>query len=279
MLRLSCNSMKLNTFFILMLLLFVAQPISGQSFRAMYEGEEVNLYDGEVTRDLFILQISREGLSSFQSYFTLQRDSIRDACVQQGISTQETVARMRSIPPGSKCRLYYNPRENKYTEMDYGLYYFKATEIASKLDVVFEDSTKVVLGFHSEMAKAHYYGRDWVIFYTTEISLPYGPWKINGLPGVVTEAYSTDGAYRFQLKGFEVSEKDIDITIPTMMLNQPVIDVSGKELAWIRKQAACMDLRPIIKKYSKNFDMSGMYHDKIDQRYRELSKRYQYIEQ
>ena len=39
MLRLSCNSMKLNTFFILMLLLFVAQPISGQSFRAMYEGE------------------------------------------------------------------------------------------------------------------------------------------------------------------------------------------------------------------------------------------------
>ena len=64
-----------------------------------------------------------------------------------------------------------------------------------------------------------------------------------------------------------------------MMLNQPVIDVSGKELAWIRKQAACMDLRPIIKKYSKNFDMSGMYHDKIDQRYRELSKRYQYIEQ
>ncbi len=109
--------------------------------------------------------------------------------------------------------------------------------------------------------------------------MPYGPWKINGLPGAVTEAYSTDGAYRFQLKGFEVSEKEIDITIPTMMLNQAVIEVSSKELAWIRKQSACMDLRPIIKKYSKNFDMSGMYHDKIDQRYRELSKRYQYIEQ
>lgn len=250
-----------------------------RSFKAMYKGVEVNLYDGEVTSDLFILQISSEGLSSFQSYYALQRDSVRNTCVKQGLGTYEAVTRMRTIPSGSKNRLYFNPMEKRYTELDYGLYYFKSTEVANKVDYQFTDSTKLVAGYHSEMATAHLYGRDWVIFFSTEVSLPHGPWKINGLPGIVTEAYSVDGAYRFELVGFEVFDEETDIAIPEVMLNQPVREVTREELAWIRKQTACMDLRPIIKKYSRNFDMSGMYHDKIEQRYRELSKRYQYIEQ
>ena len=271
--------MKMNIFFVLILLFLFALPVSAQSFKAMYEGEEVNLHDGEVIRDLFILQISQTGLSSFQSYYALQRDSIRSTSIAEGLSAQESIARMRSIPPGSKSRLYYNPAENKYTEIDYGLYYFRSTENTKMVDFVFVDSTKLISGYHSEMAKAHLYGRDWVVFFSSEVPLPYGPWKINGLPGIITEAYTVDGAYRFQLVGFKASEKDVDVTIPSMMLNQHIREVSREELAWIRKQTACMDLRPIIKKYSKNYDMSGMYHDKIDQTYRELSKRYQYIEQ
>ncbi len=271
--------MKNYGLFILIISLMTGLPASAQSYKAMYKQEEVNLHDGEVTRDILMLEISKGGISSFQSYYTLQRDSIGKACRDAGMSLQERMAQMRTVPPGSRNILFYNPMEMKYTELDYGYYYFKTVEDIKAPDYAFEDSTKLVAGYTSEMATAHLYGRDWVIYYTTEIPLPYGPWKINGLPGLVTEAYSTDRAYKFTLTGFEVLDENVNIEIPLKMLNQPVQEVSRNELMWIRKQIACKDPRPIIKKYGKNYDMSGMYHDKIDRMYRELSKRYQYIEQ
>ncbi len=271
--------MKNYGLFILIISLMTGLPASAQSYKAMYKQEEVNLHDGEVTRDLLMLEIFKGGISSFQSYYAVQRDSIRVAAHAAGLSSQEVVAQMRTVPPGSKNRLYYNPVEMKYTELDYGIYYFKTVENIKEVNYTFGDSTKLVAGYASEMATAHLYGRDWVIYYTTEIPLPYGPWKLNGLPGLVTEAYSIDGAYKFTLTSFEVLDENVNIEIPLKMLNEPVQEVSRDELMWIRKQTACMDHRPIIKKYGKNYDMSGMYHDKIDRMYRKLSKRYQYIEQ
>lgn len=271
--------MSKHKLLILFALIVIGLPLSAQSYKAMYEEKEVNLHDREVTSDLFMLEISKKGTSLFQSYYTLEQDSIGRACREAGMSSQERVAQMRTIPPGSSNILFYNPATMKYTELDYGLYYFKTVEDIKAPDYAFEDSTKLVAGYTSEMATAHIYGRDWVIYYTTEIPLPYGPWKINGLPGLVTEAYSIDGAYKFTLTGFEVLDEDVNIEIPLKMLNQPVQEVSRNELMWIRKQIACKDPRPIIKKYSKNYHMSGMYHNKIDRMYRELSKRYQYIEQ
>ncbi|MBR8702839.1 GLPGLI family protein [Porphyromonas levii] len=271
--------MSKHKLLILFALIVIGLPLSAQSYKAMYEEKEVNLHDREVTSDLFMLEISKKGTSLFQSYYTLQQDSIGRACRDAGMSLQERIAQMRTVPPGSRNILFYNPMEMKYTELDYGYYYFKTVEDIKAPDYAFEDSTKLVAGYTSEMATAHIYGRDWVIYYTTEIPLPYGPWKINGLPGLVTEAYSIDGAYKFTLTGFEVLDEDVNIEIPLKMLNQPVQEVSRNELMWIRKQIACKDPRPIIKKYGKNYDMSGIYHNKIDRMYRELSKRYQYIEQ
>ncbi|MBR8769343.1 hypothetical protein IX326_000532 [Porphyromonas levii] len=277
--KITNSIMKRHIMVILFAFVVIALPLRAQSYRAMYEEEEVNLFDEEVIRDLFILNISTNSNSSFQSYYTVQRDSIRVAAIAAGLSSQEVVAQMRTVPPGSKNRLYYNPVEMKYTELDYNVFYFKTVEDIKEVNYTFGDSTKLVAGYASEMATAHLYGRDWIIYYTTEIPLSYGPWKLNGLPGLVTEAYSIDGAYKFTLKGFEVLDQEVDVEIPLKMLNQPVQEVSREELMWIRKLNACGDPRPIFKKYDEHYDLSNMYHDKIDRRYRKLSKRYQYIEQ
>ncbi|WP_115087403.1 GLPGLI family protein [Porphyromonas macacae] len=263
---------------ICILLLFCAQS-NAQSYRAMYEGEEVNLYDGEVIRDLFILDISKSGKSLFQSYYSVKRDSIRDVEIKRGIDRYEILAQMRNVQPGTKNKVFFDPQKKSFTEIDHGgIDYFKTSEQIKERSYTFADSTKVVAGYFSNAAIVSLYGREWVVYYTTEISMPYGPWKINGLPGLVTEAYTTDGAYRFTLTGFEKMAESRVIEVPFKMNNQPVLEVSHKEMLWIRKLCACKDPRPILKKYSKGADMSQMYHDKIDKRYRELAKRYQYIE-
>lgn len=49
---------------------------------------------------------------------------------------------------------------------------------------------KQVCGYKCYHAIATYGGREWSVWYTTEIPYTYGPWKLNGLPGMIL--YATD---------------------------------------------------------------------------------------
>ncbi|MDE6021684.1 MAG: GLPGLI family protein, partial [Ruminococcus sp.] len=77
-----------------------------------------------------------------------------------------------------------------------------------------EDSTKNILGYECIMAHSDYHGRTWKVWFTTEIPLQDGPWKLRGLPGLILKA---DGGNDFLI---DVEE----IGVATM----PVPDVYSK---------------------------------------------------
>ncbi|MFV0604717.1 MAG: GLPGLI family protein [Niabella sp.] len=43
-----------------------------------------------------------------------------------------------------------------------------------------------------------YYGREYEVWFTNNIPVGYGPWKLNGLPGLILEAKSKDGELIFE---------------------------------------------------------------------------------
>jgi len=51
------------------------------------------------------------------------------------------------------------------------------------------DETKEIGTFTAQKATAAFRGRDYTAWFTSEIPLPYGPWKLQGLPGMILEAY------------------------------------------------------------------------------------------
>lgn len=51
---------------------------------------------------------------------------------------------------------------------------------------------KRILGYKCTKATAHYRGRDYEAWFTTEIPFKVAPWKFHGLPGVVLKARSTN---------------------------------------------------------------------------------------
>ncbi|MFZ4927490.1 GLPGLI family protein [Chryseobacterium sp. Mn2064] len=62
-----------------------------------------------------------------------------------------------------------------------------------------EDDTKVINTIHCKKAKVTFKGRHWIAWYTSEIPLPYGPYKFSGLPGLIVKITDETGDYDFEL--------------------------------------------------------------------------------
>lgn len=65
------------------------------------------------------------------------------------------------------------------------------------------DSTKTVLDYDCIMAETDYHGRHWTAWFSPEIPLPDGPWKLCGLPGLILEASESTGQHSFTATGIE----------------------------------------------------------------------------
>ncbi len=52
------------------------------------------------------------------------------------------------------------------------------------------DSTRTILNYECVMARTNYHGHDWRVWFTPEIPVQDGPWKFQGLPGLILGAES-----------------------------------------------------------------------------------------
>lgn len=71
------------------------------------------------------------------------------------------------------------------------------------------DSTKTVLGYECIMARSAYHGREWTAWFTPEIPVHDGPWKLAGLPGLILAATESQGFHSFTANGIESTDREI----------------------------------------------------------------------
>lgn len=60
------------------------------------------------------------------------------------------------------------------------------------MDWKMTDETSEILGYSCQAAKTHFRGRDYVAYFTTEIPVSEGPFKFNGLPGMILKVSNVD---------------------------------------------------------------------------------------
>ena len=58
---------------------------------------------------------------------------------------------------------------------------------------ILSDSVKTIENYTCLMAKGHVRGRDYTVWFTPDIPVSAGPWKLWGLPGLIVSARSDDG--------------------------------------------------------------------------------------
>ncbi len=69
------------------------------------------------------------------------------------------------------------------------------------LDWIISDEIEYFSGYNCQKAECDFRGRRWVAWFTTEIPVAEGPWKLKGLPGLIVQAEDTTGQYRFRMIG------------------------------------------------------------------------------
>ncbi|MFD0931675.1 GLPGLI family protein [Psychroflexus salinarum] len=107
---------------------------------------------------------------------------------------------------------YYNPKEQVLYSRDLGFRYVKDKTIDISWDIT--DETKKIGRYEVQKATAHFRGRDYTAWFTSEIPLPYGPWKLVGLPGLILEAYDTDKEIYWYFKNIEYPTKHTHLLKP-----------------------------------------------------------------
>lgn len=65
----------------------------------------------------------------------------------------------------------------------------------AKLNWNITEETKTIGEYSCIKAITSYRGREWMAWFTPDIPLPYGPWKLHGLPGLVMEAADMTNKY------------------------------------------------------------------------------------
>lgn len=68
---------------------------------------------------------------------------------------------------------------------------------------------QTILGYRCQRATCHWRGRDFEAWFTTDIPVKQGPWRFNGLPGLILKVYDTEHFYTFEAVSIKKSDTPI----------------------------------------------------------------------
>lgn len=107
----------------------------------------------------------------------------------------------------SKEAIFKNYPQNKITHHDrFDLCNWTIEEDIEKPVWKILRNTKTILGYECIEATTSYRGRTWIVWFTPEIPISDGPWKLWGLPGLILCAKDSKQHYSYTIQGIEMDE-------------------------------------------------------------------------
>lgn len=131
---------------------------------------------------------------------------IGDSVKAHGGNTNDVIVAWGGYPISSflEDMIKNHPSKGKlsyYTNLD-GKTHEYVEDIADKGWKIEEGDT-VILGYHCNKATCTFRGRTWTAWFTPEIPISEGPWKLDGLPGMILFAEETKHQFRFECIGIK----------------------------------------------------------------------------
>jgi GLPGLI family protein len=201
----------MKKYFVIFLIIVSSDSVFGQSdtsiLNAYYE-MKVNDSISKNYLETFLLCIGKKS-TSFTSveYNSLNANKQNEIKIDRN-SQQGIVIDARSIGGQKrfvKTKIFRDFLENKYKTEEELLMRYLVVEEINPIDWKIENDTILFSGFSCQKATCMFLGRHYNVYFTTQIPIPFGPWKLGGLPGLIAKAEDDDKEFAFTLKYIEDS--------------------------------------------------------------------------
>ena len=98
--------------------------------------------------------------------------------------------------------------ELTYTDEIFRYLYYYEQELPA-IDWQMQNADSVVCGYSCSKAVGKWRGRTWTVWYSMDIPIDDGPWKLQGLPGLILHAEDAQGDFFFTCVGIEEKRSPI----------------------------------------------------------------------
>jgi GLPGLI family protein len=119
-------------------------------------------------------------------------------------------------------KYYYNSIKSFYFRDNFFDETILVKEEKTKNSWILHSETKKLSNFLCKKATIRFRGRNYIAWYSEEIPVPFGPWKLRNLPGMILELYDTDKVFHAVANHiklgsnncfFKFDEKELEKTI------------------------------------------------------------------
>lgn len=140
------------------------------------------------------------------SYYVTAKDSLETTPDNQAIyqgNNEQQVAYNGEKTSRYGRQVYYNRDKDSlwWSQRFRGNIYI--AEKRPVIDWKLQGETKKIGNFEAHKATGEFRGRLYTAWYTLDVPLPYGPWKLQGLPGLILEAYDQKKEMYLYFKSLE----------------------------------------------------------------------------
>jgi GLPGLI family protein len=143
--------------------------------------------------------------SVYKSYDGMMADEqFRKAYIKAAANSPDGHMDINRSGAGLRPQYYQYPYAQKLLTKDYVLVteYLIAGPMPA-IDWKISGDTATFGGLHCQKAAGHFKGRDYIVWFCPDLPVHTGPWKLNGLPGVIVDACDTKNEVIFQFDGVE----------------------------------------------------------------------------
>ncbi|MEE1943945.1 GLPGLI family protein [Pedobacter sp. KR3-3] len=130
-------------------------------------------------------------------------DRLNRKLVDDGKAKPEPTAPNAPFKPVSFQDYYFFVKENLFFIKEKIYNEYLAEENAPKINWTTTKDTASFSGIACKKATAYFKGRNWIAWYAPELPFQSGPWKLNGLPGLIVEAYDDKQQVQFHFAGMD----------------------------------------------------------------------------
>lgn len=238
---------------IILLLVFTSSCFSqiGNNLRVEYN-ETITLIPSIVKKNLNALYVSKDF-----SYYVLESTKIERK--ESGGDSETIIVDTKKVKDFSE--IIINNKEKKLTERLYEDIFLKKNYAVYESFPVMKwkivDGEKKIKNFLCKKAQITFRGRTYTAWFTEKIPVSSGPWKFNGLPGLILSVSDKEGLYKWEVKSITYPYKGKQIDFNKIAADNPKFkSISYKDFDKKRIEAIQNKIETIR---ARNSNRGGMY--------------------